>query len=338
MKYVTISTFILWVVSSTIAVPQSIYIQKANGKVYEYYQDGRVYQKTEIVDVNGGYIEIVDIAIGPDNSLYALTQDGVICSVDWQSGIIQRLTQPYQIPSPALVCSGENRFIYLDLIGDLKEYNIQNGQTTTIASIAVTTPGDITLFKGNVVFPTHHEIMAYNLSSDSLYTMYCFDEYRNDFGIVSASTDCYNNVLLLPANKWDDGPHFFPIDVRRKKAVSFPQSNFAQGATNGFASEKEHLGLMCASEIVKPIDCLSTFNINQNKNLIQISPNPAHQFLTISGLKTPAQFNVFSINGQLIKKEVLTDGTVNISDLDAGTYILKLNDSGQVYSELLVVQ
>ena len=64
-----------------------------------------------------------------------------------------------------------------------------------------------------------------------------------------------------------------------------------------------------------------------NKDKINIYPNPAKSFIKIAGLEKSAEYEIFTLDGKLIKKgNAEKDSEINISAFVKGTYILKFND------------
>ncbi|WP_312764006.1 M1 family aminopeptidase [Epilithonimonas sp.] len=64
----------------------------------------------------------------------------------------------------------------------------------------------------------------------------------------------------------------------------------------------------------------------QQKN-ISVYPNPAKSFVIISGLQKSTDYEIFSIDGKIIKKGISNpDSEINISTLAKGTYVLKFNN------------
>lgn len=64
-----------------------------------------------------------------------------------------------------------------------------------------------------------------------------------------------------------------------------------------------------------------------NKKNINVFPNPAKSFIKISGLQKSTEYEIFSIDGKLIRRGISDpDSEINISTLVKGTYILKFND------------
>jgi len=66
---------------------------------------------------------------------------------------------------------------------------------------------------------------------------------------------------------------------------------------------------------------------NISKKELSVYPNPAKSFIKIAGLEKVTDYEIFSIDGKLIKKGTSNpDSEINISALVKGTYILKFNN------------
>ena len=80
---------------------------------------------------------------------------------------------------------------------------------------------------------------------------------------------------------------------------------------------------------------------NLNKSTIKLSPNPADNFVNIV-TNSPMKLEVYSLLGNLISTESLSEGsnTISVSQYPAGMYLMKLTDSstGQSYIQKLVVK
>lgn len=64
-----------------------------------------------------------------------------------------------------------------------------------------------------------------------------------------------------------------------------------------------------------------------SKNKLHIYPNPAKSFIKIAGLEKSADYEIYSVDGKLIKKGTADkDSEISISTFVKGTYILKFND------------
>ena len=67
-----------------------------------------------------------------------------------------------------------------------------------------------------------------------------------------------------------------------------------------------------------------------NAGIIDIYPNPAHNYLNFTNTTGNVQVCVYNLRGELLKNEKLTSSNeLDISDLPAGMYILKVQDFNQ---------
>jgi len=83
---------------------------------------------------------------------------------------------------------------------------------------------------------------------------------------------------------------------------------------------------MIAKGSVAKDTSLAVNDIN-SKNNLNIYPNPAKSFIKISGLEKPADYEIFSVDGKLMKKGTANpDSEIDISNFMKGNYILKFND------------
>lgn len=74
---------------------------------------------------------------------------------------------------------------------------------------------------------------------------------------------------------------------------------------------------------------------------ITVRPNPAtDNFELVLAENTPAQVQLFNIVGQMVYNQTTTESTVNVnvSDLKAGIYMLKVSQNGKSYTSKVVVR
>jgi len=71
-------------------------------------------------------------------------------------------------------------------------------------------------------------------------------------------------------------------------------------------------------------------SIPENTSLIfKVYPNPASEVLNINHSYSDVTFNLFTIDGKIIKAGNLENQQINISDLQSGIYLLQLNSEGK---------
>lgn len=73
----------------------------------------------------------------------------------------------------------------------------------------------------------------------------------------------------------------------------------------------------------------------QNKRL-KVYPNPAKDFILIENLKENVEFEIYDIQGKLIKKEKYNNSQISLENLSKGVYILKILTEN--YSQKLIVE
>lgn len=69
---------------------------------------------------------------------------------------------------------------------------------------------------------------------------------------------------------------------------------------------------------------LATSDIKSDHANIQIFPNPVAEVIRISGINNGQSIQIYNMAGQLVKSEAF-DQKINVSELSAGVYLLKIN-------------
>ncbi|GAA5099837.1 hypothetical protein GCM10023210_37690 [Chryseobacterium ginsengisoli] len=69
---------------------------------------------------------------------------------------------------------------------------------------------------------------------------------------------------------------------------------------------------------------LATSDVKTDDSKIQIFPNPVAEVIRISGINNGQSIQIYNMAGQLVKSENF-DQKINVSELSAGVYLLKIN-------------
>ncbi|WP_051890003.1 T9SS type A sorting domain-containing protein [Chryseobacterium vrystaatense] len=69
---------------------------------------------------------------------------------------------------------------------------------------------------------------------------------------------------------------------------------------------------------------LATSEVTTENNLITIYPNPVKDILNIKSKNTVIKAEIYDVNGRIISSTSITGGSLNVSDLAKGNYIIKL--------------
>jgi hypothetical protein len=82
----------------------------------------------------------------------------------------------------------------------------------------------------------------------------------------------------------------------------------------------------------------TTLAVVENTALkFSIYPNPFSDVVNIIGINGNASFNLFTIDGKLIKKGKLEENNqINLNDLSKGLYLLQLNSDGKTETKKII--
>lgn len=157
---------------------------------------------------------------------------------------------------------------------------------------------------------------------------------RNDYEIVSGSTETHNTWNLVPsllANASD----YIDLSEEAAKAPrqadgSLPNNGFARLLKNSDLIDK---GAKIGSETytgsapdLGPYeyqDVISSIADNGDYNLNSVYPNPFKETLTMSS-SVEGTYEIHDLHGRILGTGILNKGTILGNDLQNGTYILKI--------------
>lgn len=72
---------------------------------------------------------------------------------------------------------------------------------------------------------------------------------------------------------------------------------------------------------------------------VKIHPNPVMDIIHISGLKNKADIRIFDVAGKMVFSEKMNVGhSVDVSELNAGLYLISVNDDRQFTTKRLIIQ
>jgi hypothetical protein len=113
----------------------------------------------------------------------------------------------------------------------------------------------------------------------------------------------------------------------------------ASATANDMYKNADHFGLM---QLIDP-DFNTSAVINDLETSVKIYPVPAQNYLTIetSSVNTTAKLvSVLTITGQVLKNESFIEKshTIHIENLEAGTYIVKVNHGNGSFSKIITKQ
>ncbi len=69
---------------------------------------------------------------------------------------------------------------------------------------------------------------------------------------------------------------------------------------------------------------------NANVSSVQVYPNPATDVLNVSKVSNNATYSIYNVAGQIVAKGKIADNKVQVAKLQAGVYIISVEDNGNV--------
>lgn len=285
-----------------------------------------------------------DIAISPDGKFYAVLGWELveIDTITGESIILHTYSELQGYPS--LVCNNDFELYSLNLNGNFFKYNLISGVEEFVAESAYYTPGDITFFNGNLVYPTNrnegltNKIVAHNLNTGITSTLFCLPEAyilqdsedpnpahlgKEVWGITNVFTACGEEKLFI-SNNFSE---YFEVDLESNTLIEIPldlDMLLTDSTFRGLASSNEHLASACDYSF-EDLDC-ATLSIDEKEMTDQLLfyPNPVKDVINIANSETILALKIVDINGRVIKLIHNPAPSESLSDLASGHYFLHI--------------
>lgn len=150
-----------------------------------------------------------------------------------------------------------------------------------------------------------------------------FDATERVLNFPVANTSTFTNSFTVPTTALANQPLRMRVLLGYAGASNvglFGPVSWVCGVGNFNDGEVEDYTVLLAP------DPLSTTEIVDTKNGIQIYPNPATDILNVTNVSNKAVYEIYGVSGQLLSKGLIRDGKVIISQLINGNYIIKITD------------
>lgn len=306
-----------------------IYINSLAQEIYinNFYNELKIlnvldFSVTDIFTVDiATYGVMQDLAFTPEGRLFATTSFNNLIEIDL---ITEEISIVFTLPPgatyPGLVANSNNELItskFLQL--ELYAYNVQN-QTFNLVETDISTPGDFTYYKGNLIYP--------NIFNDFIKAYYG-NEITNVgcsvpllFGIANVFEDCQTNSIY--AFDEDAKVYLYTLGDSEFEVVADLWS--VTGPIFGAATRNEYLASACKLENIEIVNC-DILSIDPIKPYgISIHPNPVKNILSISLPSSDSILNyeIYDLSGRQLLNGILQDDFITIDSLPDGLYFLKI--------------
>lgn len=273
------------------------------------------------VDIpSAGFIS--DLAFSPLGKLYGVTGNKTLIEIDLVNEDFQIIEQlPTGNNYPGLVANANNELITATFSGgNLYVHDIDTGETNVVAS-GLSTPGDFTFYKGNLIFPSvlDDDVKAYD--GNEIKTVGCSGP--DVFAFVNVFTACNENVVY----GIDEDSKVFLYDMESTDNVEVADLLSEVGIIFGAATMSEYMASDCPLEdLVEVEDCTLGVNDLRFSDFIIIE-NPVENLLKFETSKNidHAQYNIFDMQGSIVLTGTFNAEQIEVSGLQSGVYFLKVN-------------
>jgi len=303
---------------------QTVYAVTNERKIYRINDD---YTTTFLSTVTGSQFAIGDIAIDPSGVMYGIAYN-MLYRIDPVTGVATYLnTVPNGGGCPALICSNDYKLYTLSTGSDyiLYSYDIATNAFETVANIGFSTSGDLTFYKGNLIFQTWspnniYMVKAYNPDTGVLKDLLCFPQIFQLWGLTSKFDECgvsttigsnpYQPLLTLN----------FDTQVTTQLPTVFPPpQNFY-----GLASTNEHLGSLCPPQNLPNLNCAGLSTTSFTNEPPAIYPNPANDMLYLKNISGDKTIYIYDLDGKLIRTYTGSSDSIDVSTFSKGVYLIEI--------------
>lgn len=303
---------------------QTLYAVTGTNNIYSINQDYSVNYIATAIFPNNAF---ADIAISPSGSMYGIAGNEIY-EINITTGIVTHLVQLPPDTYNALVCSSNYELYSINLSElALYKYNLLTHEVTNIAYLGFVTSGDITFYKGNLIFSSKNPadgagvIKAYNLETGTVKDIFCDPVFANFYGLTSLHNDCDNEFIFGSNTR----SQLFNVDIETQTLVPIPIQFPGDNQFAGMASTTEHLGSLCETRELENISCFLSIDYNL-KQEITVYPNPATDVLHFKNHDQIKSITIYDATGKEVKTvSNITGASLDISDLTTGVYLIKLN-------------
>jgi Secretion system C-terminal sorting domain len=319
---------------------QSLYFVSGANKIYSINNDYTTSYVCTANPPNGVFLN--DIAISPTGNFYGNTNESIY-EIDILSGTCTFLANFPTGGSSSLGCSSDSLYAisgYYDLI----RYNFITSEISVIAYLGFAATGDISFYKGNLIFTTYEDnfansmIKAYNPETGVLKDIFCDSEFFNFWGLSTQHGTCDNETVIISSSN----NQLFSVDFQSQLYNMLPVQLPAQfsefDSINGLASTTEYLGSLCEAQDLANLSCSS---LSADRNLKEeplIYPNPTAGVLHLKNSDKVKKVAIYDVTGKIIRAVREGDmSTIDISNLEKGMYIMTI-EGENMYSTRKVIK
>lgn len=332
MKIIKILSYLFLIIFTNIGESQIYYFSTIDDEIYRFNENNTL----ELISIIQNLpAPIFDIAISSDSTFYGIS-DGKIIElnlIDGSFNVLINLSSPSDSYT-SLVCNNQNELFFIDNeSSELFKFNIFEQSIESIAFLGFNTPGDLTFFKGNIIFPSFPYIKAFNLENNTISNIFCIPEINGViWGMSNDFSSCQNNRILasnLVGKVWEidfDNQVIDTLDIDTEGLTIY-----------GMASINENLAAECSFQF-EDIKCVTSVDSHGLSNNFEIFffPNPINDILYIESNEVINRIEIYNLSGNKVKSFYDIQDNIQLNDLNQGIFLIKIvTSSGEHLRKIL---
>lgn len=279
---------------------------------------------------------ITDLAFSPGGRLFAVTNVWTLLEIDLQNETFIPLADlPIGNPYTALVCNSNNELFTARIFAEeLYSYNIDTGDITLVET-GISTPGDFTYFKGNLVYPNimNDFIKAYDGTTIS--NVGCSVPLIWTF--VNVFTACENNIIYA----FDQFAKMYRYDLETEDVELVADFVQETGLLYGGATTTEYMASDCPVQTLETVNCEPLGTENFNAYGIALKSNPVESNIElIVAIPYQLSYTLYNTEGRMISQGKVFNHSIPVSDVPPGLYFLQLTEENglNVFSKKIAIK
>ena len=278
---------------------------------------------------------ITDLAISPNGTMYGVTNQWTLIEIDVQNQSFETIVQlPIGDTYTNLVCNDQNELFSAKLLSqELFKYNIDT-QETTLVTTGISSPGDLTYSEGQLVYPGNLNDFIKAYDGTTITNVGC--SIPEIWTFVNDFEECGTNTIYA----LDRFAKIYEYDLGTKDFILIGDIvSEVGGQVYGGATTTEYMAAACPLVPINTVECIVLNNAEYNPLGIQISSTIITQeFWLDSPYKVPLHITLYDMNGKVLIDNPYHYTTINVSDLSAGIYFLRVsNEEGlSVFEEKII--
>ncbi len=277
---------------------------------------------TFLTDVDSSSGNLLDIALADDGTMYGITEGSVIIEINLNDGSITNLKfLNSSLNFTSLVYDGlTNSLKTLEsTTNTLYSYNLDTMMVTSMVEIGVHTPGDLTFYKGNLIFLDQEALEMVTYTGSQVETIACGGG-QDFYGLSNYVTSCNENLVYA----FSSGGGIYRYDIDTGTFQLVIDLDLQDFSIFGSTTVNEYMASTCPFETLNVIDC--ELGVSQNTlQKLKIYPVPATNSVYFENRTLPKKmrYELYSAKGELVKQGYV-ENEILLQSLPSGLYFLTI--------------